>query len=112
MSKCFYNLQRRLLPLYSERAPLSNSSYPSGRRGGADLHPLYNATSPQAKALDWLENVDGFQLRYNDPGLVQQYTLAVIYFSTGGPRVEHDKDFSRKRAGPWRNPTNFLAPTQ
>ncbi len=112
VSKRFSNLQRRLPPLYSERAPSSNSSSPSVRRGGADLHPLYNATLPQAKALDWLANVNGLRLRHNDTGLVQRYALAVIYFSTGGPRVEHDTDFLRKRAGPWCNTTNFLAPTQ
>lgn len=106
LTKRFTNLRQRLLSLYSEAVPAeppSNTSLTS--------HPLYDADSPQFRALHWLANVDKMRLRHYDPDLIERYTLAVLYFSTGGPEVYEDTDLSQKRRGAWRNPTNFLAPT-
>ena len=104
----FINTRQRLLSLYSEEVP---SDTPTAYHSTKPLHPLYNAHSPQHQALDWIANIDQLRLKPSDPGLIQRYVLAVLYFSTGGPPVDKDTDFTKKVQGPWRNPTNFLAPT-
>ncbi|KAL9182596.1 hypothetical protein ACHAXT_013248 [Thalassiosira profunda] len=40
--------------------------------------------SPQQKALDWLVDEDSSRLCPDDDNLVQRYTLAAFYYSTGG----------------------------
>lgn len=107
----------------SFRRKLSNVIYTdeeTGEEGGTPdgaisprgtVHPLYNETSPQYMALDWLANVDKFRVRLYSENLVQRYVLAVLYYSTGGPRVTAKTDFSAMAPGrPWRDPTNFLSP--
>ena len=108
VTRRFSGLRERLLTLYAERVP-SEATNSSGAP-----HPLYNPDSPQYRALDWLANVDGRRLRHSDPGLVQRFVLAVTYFATGGPlaTAAGTADPARRRRGPWRHPTNFLAPTQ
>jgi len=101
----FILLRKRLLPLYSEPMPTK----PDERSN--TTHPLFNMSSPQFQALNWLANIDKTQIMDDDPHLVQRYVLTVLYFATGGPNVDHDTDFSlKRRGGPWRNPTNFLTP--
>ena len=113
LTKRFTNLRERLLSLYSEIVPTDADSLQNTTNASrtTTIHPLYNAKTSQYKALYWLANSDKLRLRHFDPGLIQRYVLAVMYFSTGGPMVDEDTDLSQKRKGPWRNPTNFLAPT-
>ena len=113
LTKRFTNLRERLLSLYSEIVPTDAESLQNTTNASrtTTVHPLYNDKTPQSKALYWLANIDKLRLRHFDPGLIQRYVLAVMYFSTGGPMVDEDTDLSQKRKGPWRNPTNFLAPT-
>lgn len=107
ITKRFELLRKRLLPLYSEAVP--NESEESSNT--TTTHPLYNMTSPQFQALNWLSNIDKSQITEEDPHIVQRYALSVLYFATGGPPVDHNTDFSlKRRGGPWRNPTNFLTP--
>jgi hypothetical protein len=101
----FILLRKRLLSLYSEPVPTKPDEYSNS------THPLFNMSSPQFQALNWLANIDKSQITDDDPHVVQRYVLSVLYFSTGGPNVDHDTDFSlKRRGGPWRNPTNFLTP--
>ncbi|KAL7543721.1 hypothetical protein ACHAWF_007842, partial [Thalassiosira exigua] len=135
----FVALRRRLLSLYAEAPPRDVGDSPTWNASSVVVHPLYDPRSPQTSALNWLADVDALKLRHSDPGLVQRYVLAVMYFSTGGPTVRADTDLTKKRKdvnaavlyistggpivradtdltkkrkGPWREPTNWLAPVQ
>ena len=60
---------------------------------------LYNAHSPQARALHWLVYDDALNVSELDPQWIQQrYTMAVLYYSTGG-------------GSNWTHSLNFLQPT-
>jgi len=50
----------------------------------SDPSTLYHQGTPQNKALQWILHQDGFQTCPQDTNLVQRYTLAVFYHSTGG----------------------------
>ena len=101
----FIQLRKRFLSLYSEPVPTKPEEHANS------THPLFNTQSPQFQALNWLSNIDKSQLTDDDTHIIQRYALTVLYFSTGGPPVDHNTDFSlKRRGGPWRNPTNFLTP--
>ncbi|KAG7372262.1 two component regulator [Nitzschia inconspicua] len=54
--------------------------------------------SPQYKAMDWISNEDSWVSPDRTPDmLVDRYSLAVLYFSTGGPK--------------WKQQFTFLQPT-
>ena len=127
VSARFSMLRKRLLSLYAEPVPSdSSSNTPSLEQSTiatqSTSHPLYNPNSPQYQALNWLANIDDLALLDSDPGVIQRYTLAVLYFSTGGPPIVFDDkgnpstsssfvDNGKKtQKGPWRNPINFLTP--
>jgi hypothetical protein len=59
----FILLRKRLLPLYSE--PVSTK--PDERSN--TTHPLFNMSSPQFQALNWLANIDKTQIMDDDPHL-------------------------------------------
>ena len=114
-SKRFLSFRRKLSNIIytddeiGEEGGTPNSAISSRRT----MNPLYNETSPQYRALDWLANVDKFRVRLYSANLVQRYVLAVLYYSTGGPMVTAKTDFALARPGmPWRDPTNFLSPVQ
>ena len=44
---------------------------------------IYDGT-PQKAALDWLVDIDAYQVCPDDPNALQRYTLAVFYYSTLG----------------------------
>jgi hypothetical protein len=52
----------------------------------SDLALLRNITSPQAKALKWLIEEDEMAICPDDVGcgVVQRWTMATFYYSTGG----------------------------
>ena len=63
--------------------------------------------SPQREALCWISEFDGYNINVtsgNEEGILQRYSLAVMYFSTTIERGKPDGD-----SGSIRN-SNFLAP--
>ena len=74
----FVNLRKRLLSLYAQNVP-ETTIIASNATTDRSLHPLYNAHSPQYRALDWLANIDKLSLRHNDPGLIQRFVFCVIH---------------------------------
>lgn len=59
---------------------------------------LDDETSPQAKAIDWLLNKDPAQLLPLQEGfaewtLLERYAMAVLFFSTDGPKWDENLDF-------------------
>jgi hypothetical protein len=48
----------------------------------SDEEALSTLHTPQLKALDWLANRDGMQLKVDAPNLAQRYALAVMFYST------------------------------
>ena len=74
----FFNLRKRLLSLYAHNVP-ETTIIASNATMDRSLHPLYNAHSPQYRALDWLANIDKLSLRHNDPGLIQRFVFCVIH---------------------------------
>ena len=71
----FVNLRKRLLSLYAQHVPETTILASNATKKNNNLHPLYNAHSPQYRALDWLANIDKLSLRYNDPGLIQRFVV-------------------------------------
>jgi hypothetical protein len=45
---------------------------------------IYDNSSPQGKATDWILNDDSQLLEANSANLIQRYSLAVLYFATQG----------------------------
>ena len=113
-SKRFLSFRRKLSKIiYTDEETGEEGKPDSVIAPRRTMHPLYNETSPQYMALDWLANVDRFRVRLYSENLVQRYVLAILYYSTGGPRVTAETDFSAEAPGrPWRDPTNFLSPVQ
>jgi hypothetical protein len=56
----------------------------------SDTESFSDPQSPQTRALDWLANRDGLKLEVNAPNLIQRYTLAVLFYSTGGENWRRD----------------------
>jgi len=48
----------------------------------SDEDTLSTLHTPQLKALDWLANRDGLQLKVDAPNLAQRYALAVMWYTT------------------------------
>ena len=66
--------------------------------GVSDEVTLANKETPQYRALKWIADEDKAQLDVDNYMLIQRYTLAVLYFSTGKVGDEST----------WSNSTNWL----
>ena len=51
----------------------------------SDVTALQNPISPQARARDFILYTDPLLLCSNSPNILQRYSMAVFYYSTGGP---------------------------
>ena len=51
----------------------------------SDVTALQNPISPQARARDFILHTDPLILCSNSPNILQRYSMAVFYYSTGGP---------------------------
>ena len=65
----------------------------------------FNPESPQYRALNWISNSDGYTI--NNVGLsveriVQRYSLATLYYATGGDPEDAEKN-------QWKENYNFLS---
>ena len=63
-----------------------------------------NKETPQRKALDWIANEDPAKLKYETPGILDRYGLAVLYFSTydkESPWPVHENWMSEKGICSW-----------
>ena len=76
-----------------------------------DLEVLSNSSTPQGKALNWLLNEDDEYLCPDTKKLIQRYTLAVIYYSTGGDNwskcSKHSSNCGDEK--PFQNKKHFLS---
>jgi len=85
----------------------------SGLSRDTDLQDVY---SPQYKALKWIADMDGASLSLKDHGILQRYSLAVLFFSTFSsnelPTLDSLKDLEDKPVTAlgegWKDRTNWL----
>jgi len=69
--------------------------------GISDIDKLNDGVSPQSRALRWIIEDDARSLSANDPLLVQRFSLACFFYSTGGGSDGYDNT--------WRYSTNWLS---
>lgn len=73
---------------------------------------LNDSSSPQAKAMEWIADGDGFKVNLprnvNDFDFIQRYALAVFYFTLGGEQWTRKNDYhflSALATCAWNDPT-------